>query len=50
MTRKELKSDPEPSETRVSEKTLSKELHGNGIISITPRNTPMLTKKHVAAV
>ena len=48
-TRKELIIDLESSGTIVSERTISRELHGNGIKSFAPRKTPMLTKKHVAS-
>ena len=50
MTRKELKIDLESSGTKVSERATSRELHGNGIESFTPRKTPMLTKKHVTSL
>ena len=37
----------ESSETKVSERTIIRELHGNGIKFSTPRKTVMLTKNHV---
>lgn len=49
MTRKEIQIDLEASGTKVSERTISRELHDNGIKSFTPRKTPMLSKKHVAS-
>jgi transposase len=49
MTRKELKTDLEGSGTGVSERTISRELHRNGIKCFTPRKTPMLRKNHVAS-
>ena len=48
MTRKEFKNDLESSGKKGSDRTISRELHGNGIQSFTPRKTPMLTNKHVA--
>ena len=49
LTRKEFKNYLESSRTKVSERTISRELHGNGIKYFTPRKNPMLTKKHVAS-
>ena len=49
MTQKELKIYLESSGTKVSERTISWELHDNGIKSFTSRKTPMLVKKQVAS-
>ena len=49
MTRKELNNYLESFGTKMSERAISRELHGNGIKSSTTRKTPMLTKKLVAS-
>ena len=43
MTRKEFKNDLEYSGTKVSERTIGRELRVNEMKSLTPRKDPMLT-------
>ena len=50
ITRKELKIDLETSETKVSERTISRELHGNEIKSFATRKTPRLKKNTLQVV
>ena len=50
ITRKEIKNYLESLGTKVSERTVSRDLQNNGIKSFTPYKTPMLTKKNVAIV